>query len=122
MMRIATVAFPESIQESLGLHVPVARKFSDSKILWNIFFCALTVSFCLAYLIQVNIAASKGYLYRKAEERLDALKIETMGLEERLSMARSMQAMAARAEELGMVAPSNVEYLDVRTGMYAMAR
>ena len=93
-----------------------------SRKTWNVAVFFIMVLCSMVYIVLVNVSTSNGYSLRNAEDRLESLKMETMGLEERISIARSMQSTAARAEELGMMPATNVEYLNVRPGVYALAK
>lgn len=121
-MHSATLPMSDLMAPSVGLRRGRISADLASRRTWNIAAFFLMVLLSLTYIVQVNVSTSKGYALRHAEDQVEALKMETMGLEERISIARSMQSTAARAEELGMVAPASVEYLNVRPGVYALAK
>lgn len=71
----------------------------------------LLVSFAVAYVWQVNNQAQGTFSMRDLEQRTTALQNEIRNLNWELSSARSLAAVAERAEGLSLEAPAEVTYV-----------
>lgn len=96
---------------ALGLHQPIGRRLPQGVLAWNVGLLALSIALGCFYIVQVSFSMSKGYALRDAEKKVDALKTETMTLQDKVATLSSMQALNARATELGFVPVDRLEYV-----------
>jgi hypothetical protein len=108
--------------ETLGLRQPLGRHLPDGLVAWNVFFFILLFVFGGAYVLQVNVAASKGYALRTAEKRIHALQTENMMLQDTIVTKSSMQELRAHATELGLVPTDRLEFVNPAASSYALAK
>jgi hypothetical protein len=73
----------------------------------------LVVLFGAGYLVQINIASSKGYQIRSLENQISELKEQSERLELKVAQEQSVQAVETKVQNMGMVPTPNVEYLAV---------
>jgi len=107
--------------ETLGLRQPLGRHLPDGLAAWNIFLFALLIVFGAVYILQVNVAASKGYALRTAEKRIAALHTATMMLQDTIVTKSSMQELRTHATELGLAPADSVEFMNPAASSYALA-
>ncbi|MBP9869296.1 hypothetical protein KBC59_01930 [Patescibacteria group bacterium] len=108
--------------ETLGLPQPLARRLPQGIVAWNMVFAGLTLAMVVGYVVQVNVATSKGYSLRTVEKNVEALKTDTLVLQDKIASMSSMKALTDRAVENGFVSVDQVEFVTVRGGSYAMAK
>ncbi|MFA5853651.1 MAG: hypothetical protein WC866_01055 [Patescibacteria group bacterium] len=73
----------------------------------------LVVLFGAGYLVQINIASSKGYQIRSLENQISELKEQSERLELKVAQEQSVQAVENKVQSMGMVPTPNVEYIAV---------
>ncbi len=98
--------------ETLGLPTPIARRLPRGISAWNMMLLALSVACAIAYIFFVSTAATKSYARRDLELRVDALKNETLQLQDTVVTQSSLQVLSERATELGFVPVERVAYLE----------
>lgn len=108
--------------ESLGLPKPIGRRVPRGIVAWNIAIATATLACGLFYVVQVNLASTKSYELRNTEKRVDALKTETMMIQDKIVMLSSMQSLNARAAELGFVPVDRLEFVNPASKSYALAQ
>ncbi len=108
--------------ETLGLRQPLGRHLPDGLVAWNIFLFVLLVAFGGAYILQVNVAASKGYALRTAEKRIAALETANMMLQDTIVTKSSMQELRTHATALGLVPADSLEFVNPAASSYALAK
>lgn len=108
--------------EALGLPQPLARRLPQGLMAWNIAFLTLSAVMGAFYIVQVNLATSKGYDLRRVERRVDALRTENMILQDKIATMSSMQSLNARASELGFVPVERLEFVNPAGKSYALAK
>lgn len=74
----------------------------------------------VAYLIQLNIVAAKGFSLRASESQLSDLKEKHKKLQIELAQKESLAGMAEEIATLGMVPVHQVEYLVAPGGAVAV--
>lgn len=73
----------------------------------------LVVLFGAGYLVQINVASSKGYQIRSLENQISELKEEREQLELKVAQEQSVQAVESKVQAMGMVPTPKVEYVAV---------
>jgi hypothetical protein len=108
--------------EALGLPQPLARRLPQGIVAWNLVVAGLTMVMAVGYVVQVNVATSKGYSLRTVEKKVDALNTDTLVLQDKIASMSSMKALIDRATENGFVSVDHVDFVAVRANTYAMAK
>ncbi len=108
--------------EMLGLTQPIGRRLPSGLMAWNVILLATILLLSCVYVFQVNVAASKTYALRKVEKRMEVLKVETMTLQDKITALASMQALNARAHELGFVPIEQLQFVNPAAQTYALAK
>jgi len=108
--------------DTLGMPKSLGRKLPYGITGWNMLVGGVTALFCILYIFQVNVAATKSYELRKAEKQVEALKTETMVLQNKLAETSSVQLLVARATELGLIPEDRVAYVSPAAKSYALAK
>lgn len=108
--------------EALGMPKPLGRKLPHGITGWNLLIGGITGAFCVLYVFQVNVAATKSYELREAEKRVTELKTETMVLQNKLAETSSLQLLVARATEQGLMPEDRVAYVSPVGRAYALAK
>lgn len=108
--------------ETLGLPQPLSRRLPQGITAWNLIFAGLTLALVVGYVVQVNVATSKGYSLRTVEKKVDGLKTDTLVLQDKIASMSSMKALTDRALENGFVSVDQVEFVTVHGNSYAMAK
>jgi len=101
---------------------PLLSRLPSGIVAWNIVILGLTVFIGAVYIIQVNMAAAKGYDLRNVEKKVDTLKTEAVVLQDKIATMSSMQALYARASELGFVPVENLEFINPAGKATALAK
>ncbi len=73
----------------------------------------LVVLFGVGYLVEINIASSKGYQIRSLENQISDLKEQSEKLELKVAEEQSVQAVETKVQGMGMVPTPTVEYMAV---------
>jgi hypothetical protein len=109
--------------ESLGIPMPIGRKLSEAgKWSWFAFVAAGILACGIVYVWQVNRAATKGFELRALEVRKEKLEETVASLEDDAARRQTMKALETRVQQMGYVTVDRLEYVDVKTGGYAMAK
>ena len=95
---------------------------STHTTLLNITTLAVLVTVCLAYVVQVNGTASKGYAIRDLETKIHQLAVSNQQLETETQEAQSLQNITHAVKMIGMVKAEQPVYLDASGASYAFAR
>ena len=82
----------------------------------------LLVALSLAYIIQVNNAASKGYAIRDLENAIHELTVANQQLEQSAREAQSLDHISHAVKMLGMVEAKQPVYVDAAAPSYALAK
>ena len=69
--------------------------------------------FGVGYLVEINVASSKGYQIRSLENQISDLKEQSEKLELKVAEEQSVQAVETKVQGMGMVPTPNVEYMAV---------
>lgn len=108
--------------ESLDLPAPLVRRLGQhASLLWMVLLWALICGVGIAYVGTMMSSSARGFQLRDAERRLERLQSEARTLEMDVAKASSVDAMMARATEMGFVAVRGVEALETDHS-YAFAR
>ena len=103
-------------------HVPhparKARSGSRSKPL-ALVLGILVVLFGAGYLVQINIASSKGYQIRSLENQISELKEQRERLELKVAQEQAVQAVETKVQAMGMVPTPKVDYVAVTAPIVA---
>lgn len=108
--------------ERLGLAQPLGRRLPHGLLGWNMLVFAVTLTFVVAYVVQVNRAASRGFNLRDMEKKVEALSADVMQLEDKVAKLSSVQTMSDNAVSLGFVPVDRLEFANPAVGAYAMAK
>ena len=81
---------------------------------------ALTLTFGVLYVIQVNTASTKGFTLRDLEENNRVLQQENERLAAEIDRLRSLASVTERQAFLGLVKLQNVSYLKVTSSDVAL--
>ncbi len=73
----------------------------------------LVMVFGVGYLVEINVASSKGYQIRSLENQISDLKEQSEKLELKVAEEQSVQAVETKVQGMGMVPTPNVEYMAV---------
>ncbi len=73
----------------------------------------LVLLFGAGYLVEINVASSKGYQIRTLENQISALKEEGERIELKVAQEQSVQAVETKVQDMGMVPTPKVEYMAV---------
>jgi len=88
-----------------------SRSYNPGLVKWHAILILLLVGFAIAYIWQLNSGAAHTFSIRDLEERRAGLSGEIRDLNLQLSQARSLAAVARRAEHLALQAPHEVTYV-----------
>lgn len=83
---------------------------------------ALLLMCCLAYIIQVNGTASKGYQIRDLENAIQQLTVANEQFELEIQQAQSLGNIRRAVKMIGMVPAEQAVYVDVRSESVAFAK
>jgi hypothetical protein len=108
--------------EVLGLRAPLGRRLPTGLAAWNIGLLALTAAIALGYVVRVNDTSAAAYRVRDAERRVEALRSETMAMQDKLAALSSLQELATKAEGNGYVPVDRLEFVKQGSGSYALGR
>lgn len=108
--------------ERLGMAQPLVRQLAqNAPLLWETLIWTMIFGFVLTYIGFITASSARGFQLRDAEQRLERLQSEARSLEMDVARLSSIDAMAARAQDLGFVAVKQVDSVDVGHS-YALAR
>lgn len=108
-----------------------ARPFRASSLpLWittnvtrvNIVTFAVLLIVCLAYIVQVNSTASKGYQIRDLETTIHELTVANQQSQLEINEAQSLDNIQHAVKMIGMVPVEQAVYVDVHGGSVAFAK
>lgn len=88
----------------------------------NIVTFAVLMTVCLAYIIQVNGTASKGYQIRDLENSIHQLTVSNQQTELEIHQAQSLENIQHSVKMIGMVPADQAVYVDARGGSVAFAK
>src|SRR5512133_3670993 len=109
--------------EKMGLPVPFVRQLTQqAPLFWTLLAWTLIVGCLLTYAGLITASSARGFQLRDAESRLERLQSQARTLEMDVARASSIDTLATRAKEMGFVATSNVEAVNLAGGSYAFAR
>ena len=108
--------------ERFGIPQPIGRRLPHGKTGWGIFLAALTVATTLVYIFQVNKAASRGYLLRDMEKKIESGSTEVVRLEDKIAVLSSVQSLSDIAKELGFQSTERLEFVNPAANAYALAK
>ncbi|MBU1035036.1 hypothetical protein KKD88_01665 [Patescibacteria group bacterium] len=108
--------------ERMGLQQPLGRRLPHGLLGWNMLVFAVITAFVIAYVVQVNRAAARGFHLRDVEKKVDSLSTEVLQLEDKVAKLSSVQAMSENAVNLGFVPVDRLEFVNPAAGAYAMAK
>ncbi|MBI4138933.1 hypothetical protein HY479_02170 [Candidatus Uhrbacteria bacterium] len=108
--------------ERFGLPQPIGRRLPHGMAGWNALLISVTVALTLAYIIQVNKAAARGFQLRDVEKKIETVNAEVMRLEDKLATLSSVQALTDRAKSLGFQPAERIEFVNPAANAYALAR
>ncbi|MFA5936144.1 MAG: hypothetical protein WC787_04830 [Patescibacteria group bacterium] len=106
--------------ERLGLRQPLGRRLPQGIVGWNLLVAGASIAFMVAYIFQVNLAASRAFTLRDVERKVDTLKTEVVALEDKTATLSSVQAMTDRAVQLGFVTVERLEFVNPASRSYAL--
>lgn len=105
--------------EHLVLTQPLGRRLSRGIFAWQLIVFAATFVLGCVYTVHVHAATSKIYALRAAEKRVASLQMETKVLQDGIVLHSSMQAVNARAAQLGFAPIDRFEFVNPASGSYA---
>lgn len=88
-----------------------AKPKKNNKKFFNVFLGTLIACALIAYIIQVNGIATKGYKMKELEQRIEELSKAKRELEGKSLELQSLSAIGTRLEELQMVQAQDAIYL-----------
>ncbi|OGL63383.1 hypothetical protein A3C09_04295 [Candidatus Uhrbacteria bacterium RIFCSPHIGHO2_02_FULL_47_44] len=83
---------------------------------------AVLIIVCLAYIVQVNNTASKGYQIRDLENTIHHLTVANQQSELEIREAQSLNTIQRSVKMIGMVPAEQAVYVDARGGSVAFAQ
>jgi len=87
--------------------------FRMGRITLSFFLVMLICAAGVFYIFEVNNIATKGYEIKSLENRLNELRRENENLRLREAELRSIYKIEEKTEELNMVVPQNISYLNL---------
>lgn len=109
--------------EKMGLPVPFIRQLTRHvPFFWTLMVWVMIVGCLLTYAGLITASSARGFQLRDAENRMERLQSQARSLEMDVARASSINTMATRAKNMGFVAVSNAESVNVAGGSYAFAR
>lgn len=109
-------------QASLAKSHSVRIWISTHTTLLNITTLVLLVIVFLAYIVQVNSTASKGYAIRDLETKIHQLSINNQQLQSETQQAQSLQNITHAVKMIGMVKAEQPVYVNPQGGSVAFAK
>lgn len=104
---------PRKFHHRRPLHTGRKARFG-LKLLPSAIALSLLLAVCGAgYLVQINVASSKGFQIRTLEKEISELKDQSERLELKVAQEQSVQAVEAKVHTMGMVPTPHVEYIAV---------
>lgn len=101
---------------AFGMPIPVGRRIGEAgKITWIILSVAVAMAMAGVYFYQINAAATKTFVLREQEKRLERLHETVSALEARAAKEQAMTALEERIKNAGFVAGDFVEYVSVES-------
>lgn len=109
--------------EQFGLPMSFGRKLGASgHLAWLALLISASVLCVGIYIYQVNAAASKGFQLRTLEKRLESARESVALMEDQAATLQAMDALKTRVAGLGYVPADQLEFADVPSSAYAMAK
>ncbi len=108
--------------ETLGMPKPLITRLPNGLAAWNMLILSLSVAIGVVYIVQVNLAAAKGYVLRNIEKKVEVLKTETLVMQDKIATMSSIQMLNARASELGFMPVENLEFMNPTGKATALAK
>jgi len=108
--------------EALGLPQPLGRRIPSGIAGWNLLLVMASIVCGLTYIVEVNAATTKGYRLREIEQRVSALKVETLSLQNAIAEQSSLDRLATKAATLGLGPVESVSFISPVGSSYALAR
>src|SRR5260221_3057508 len=109
-------------RDTLGIPKPLGQRIPHGIEAWNMVLVALTIGVSLVYVVQVSTASTKSYELRRVETRVNALKTDSMVLQDKIVTLSSMQNLNAQAADIGFVPVDHIQYVNPVGKSYALAR
>ena len=82
----------------------------DKRVL-RVFMLALTLAFGILYVVQVNVASTKGFTMRDLEKNNQVMRQDNQKLVAEIDRLRSLASVSERETFLGLVKLQNVTYI-----------
>ena len=109
--------------EALGLPQPIVRQIAqNASLMWYVLIWVMIFGLVLTYIGFITASSARGFQLRDAERRVERLQSEARALEVEVARVSSIDAMAARAEDMGFVAVGHIESVNAGGNSYAFAR
>lgn len=88
-----------------------AAFLSRNVMLVNLILFLAVISCSLAYVVRVNVSATKGYKIRELENAISQLKLDNQAMQVKIAEVRSMDNITAKVPMLGMVKAETPQYV-----------
>lgn len=95
--------------------------FRDMRV-WRVLLLAATIAVGIAYVWQVNQAATAGYAMRELDGAIEDLTLEQERLDLQVARLQSIDSVSTRVQMLGLQQVKRIEYLTPGTGAVAINR
>ena len=100
------------------------KKTKRSNINFSLYFSVVLI-FCILFsagyfLLGITKSATAGFEISNKQEKLEKLKLQNEDLKEMASNLENLDSLSQKADTLGMVKVSNVQYLDLSESGVAM--
>lgn len=88
----------------------------------TVFFAVAIIAFGVAYIWQVNEAATRGFAMRDLEREVKALQQDNDRMQMEVARLRSVASVSNRVQMLGLTKVQNIEYVSGGESVVALNR
>ena len=122
-MNRAFIQTLRSPHEQFGIPMPIGRRLGDvGRGTWLALMFVLTLGFVGVYVYEVNVSATKGYVMRTLDKKMERLQESVKSLENQTAQQRSIQSIQERLQGENYVPVDKMEYVAPLRDAYAMAK
>ena len=99
-------------QQHFGFKEPIARQLPRGAMGWGLIALAVWVGCAGLYVAQITIASQRSDRLETLQNKIEGLQQDVTAAEDQVARDSSMHALTERAQSLGLVEPTDVQYIN----------
>jgi len=99
-------------QQHFGFKEPIARQIPRGALGWGLIALVCWVGCAGLYVAQITAAAPRSDRLERLQRQIESLQTDVTASEDQVARGSSMHALTERAQTLGLVSPTEVQYIN----------